>query len=185
MLQNICKRSFLLNVPKRNIKFFGTLTTTNVKESNINFNNDQYNTAENEELTHEHFDEFTREFMRNRIEMTPFQKLLLSAGSSIAALWDPRRFVFTCAHGRKKEYTFLLFLLNRHDMIACLGETTGEQALQNILHKMKATEEGQRILQHKPRINTRSVDIERLRKLPENTFGRAYISFLDFNVRKR
>lgn len=67
-------------------------------------------------------------------------------------------------------------------MIACLGETTGVQALENILQQMKSCEEGQRILQHKPRINTRTVDIERLRQLPENTFGRAYVKFLDDNV---
>lgn len=68
-------------------------------------------------------------------------------------------------------------------MIACLGETTGEQALQNILHTMKSSEEGQRILQQKPRINTRTVDIKRLRQLPDSTFGRAYVKFLDDNVR--
>lgn len=38
-------------------------------------------------------DEFTKEFMRNRIKMTTFQKMLLSAGSSISALWDPRRYI--------------------------------------------------------------------------------------------
>lgn len=38
-----------------------------------------------------HLDEFTKEFLKNRIEMSPFQKILLGAGSSIAALIDPRR----------------------------------------------------------------------------------------------
>ncbi|XP_036336364.1 ubiquinone biosynthesis protein COQ4 homolog, mitochondrial [Rhagoletis pomonella] len=104
-------------------------------------------------------DEFTKEFLQNRIEMSPFQKLLLGVGSSIAALVDPRR----------------------HDMIAALGETTGEAALQNILQTMQATAEGKRLLEHKPRINTRTVDIERLRTLPENTLGRAYVRFLDDN----
>lgn len=69
-------------------------------------------------------------------------------------------------------------------MIAALGETTGERALQNILLTMKSSEEGQRILSHKPRINTRTINIERLRQLPDNTFGRAYVKFLDDNVRK-
>lgn len=67
-------------------------------------------------------------------------------------------------------------------MIACLGETTGEHALQQILHTMRASDEGQRILQQKPRINTRTVDLEKLRQLPANTFGRAYVQFLDDNV---
>ncbi|XP_053956643.1 ubiquinone biosynthesis protein COQ4 homolog, mitochondrial [Anastrepha ludens] len=104
-------------------------------------------------------DEFTKEFLQNRIEMSPFQKVFLSVGSSIAALVDPRR----------------------NDMIAALGETTGEAALLNILQSMQATAEGKRILQQKPRINTRTVDIERLRSLPDNTFGRAYAKFLDDN----
>lgn len=68
-------------------------------------------------------------------------------------------------------------------MIACLGETTGERALKNILQTMKCTDEGMRILQQKPRINSQTVDIESLRHLPANTFGRAYSKFLDDNVR--
>ncbi|KAL9911188.1 ubiquinone biosynthesis protein COQ4 homolog, mitochondrial-like isoform 2-T3 [Glossina fuscipes fuscipes] len=104
-------------------------------------------------------DEFTKEFVRNRIKMTTFQKMLLSAGSSISALWDPRR----------------------HDMIACLGETTGENALIQISQKMKADEEGRRIIKRKPRINTRTVNIAELRKLPENSFGYVYVKFLDDN----
>lgn len=67
-------------------------------------------------------------------------------------------------------------------MIACLGETTGELALQNILQTMRSTKEGQRILAQKPRINTKTVDINKLRKLPDNTFGRAYVKFLQDNV---
>uniref|UniRef100_A0A0A1XAG6 Ubiquinone biosynthesis protein COQ4 homolog, mitochondrial n=1 Tax=Zeugodacus cucurbitae TaxID=28588 RepID=A0A0A1XAG6_ZEUCU len=104
-------------------------------------------------------DEFTKEFLQNRIEMSPFQKILLGAGSSIAALIDPRR----------------------HDMIAALGETTGEAALRNILQTMSATAEGQRILKQKPRINTHTVDMDHLRSLGENTLGRVYVKFLDDN----
>lgn len=36
-------------------------------------------------------DEFTKEFLRNRIEVSDIQRLILSAGSSVAALVDPRR----------------------------------------------------------------------------------------------
>lgn len=35
--------------------------------------------------------EFTAEFEKNRIEATPFQRFVLGAGSSIAALVDPHR----------------------------------------------------------------------------------------------
>lgn len=64
-------------------------------------------------------------------------------------------------------------------MIACLGETTGVPALQNIHHQMQSSEEGRQILADKPRINTRTIDMESLRKLPENTLGLHYVSFLE------
>ena len=67
-------------------------------------------------------------------------------------------------------------------MIAALGETTGVNALQKQLQLMIATEEGQMILSDKPRINTLNVDLHNLRKMSENTFGYAYVKFLDDNV---
>ncbi|XP_050072781.1 uncharacterized protein LOC126560874 [Anopheles maculipalpis] len=104
-------------------------------------------------------DEFTKEFHRNRIEVSDIQRLILSAGSSLAALIDPRR----------------------HDMIACLGETTGREALEKMLYYMRLSEEGQQILSEKPRINTRTVDMEALKTLPENTFGYTYVKFMEDN----
>ncbi|KAM8709095.1 hypothetical protein ACLKA7_015981 [Drosophila subpalustris] len=107
----------------------------------------------------EEMDAFEREYMKQRIQISPFQKLLLGAGSSIAALLDPRR----------------------HDMIACLGETTGENALWNILDTMQSSEEGRRILAEKPRINTQTIDFNRLETLPPDTFGATYAKFLKDN----
>ncbi|XP_016966568.2 ubiquinone biosynthesis protein COQ4 homolog, mitochondrial isoform X1 [Drosophila biarmipes] len=104
-------------------------------------------------------DAFERQYLRERIEISPFQRLILGAGSSIAALINPRR----------------------HDMIACLGETTGEGALLNILDTMQASEEGQRIMAEKPRIHTSTVDFKYLEKLPPDTFGAAYVKFLKDN----
>lgn len=68
-------------------------------------------------------------------------------------------------------------------MIACLGETTGVPALQNILNQMQRCEEGTNILKDKPRINSTTIDLDALGKLPENTFGFHYKKFLDDNVR--
>ncbi|XP_030385167.1 ubiquinone biosynthesis protein COQ4 homolog, mitochondrial [Scaptodrosophila lebanonensis] len=104
-------------------------------------------------------DAFEREFLEQRIEITGFQKLLLGAGSSLAAILDPRR----------------------HDMIACLGETTGEDALWDILKTVQQSEEGQRIMAEKPRINTSTIDFKCLEALPENTFGATYAKFLKDN----
>jgi len=36
-------------------------------------------------------DAFERQYLKDRIEISPFQRLILGAGSSIAALLDPRR----------------------------------------------------------------------------------------------
>ncbi|EDV97003.1 ubiquinone biosynthesis protein COQ4 homolog, mitochondrial [Drosophila grimshawi] len=104
-------------------------------------------------------DAFEREYLKQRIQITPFQRLLLGAGSSLASLLDP----------------------HRHDMIACLGETTGENALWNILDTMQASEEGRRILVEKPRINTRTIDLKRLEAMPPDTFGATYAKFLKDN----
>lgn len=70
-------------------------------------------------------------------------------------------------------------------MIACLGETTGEGALENILDTMQATEEGQRIMAEKPRIHTSTIDFKHLESLPADSFGAAYVKFLKDNVSNR
>lgn len=67
-------------------------------------------------------------------------------------------------------------------MIACLGETTGIQTLQNILNVMKNSTEGSQILSDRPRINSNAIDLDALGKLPTDTFGYAYKKFLDDNV---
>lgn len=67
-------------------------------------------------------------------------------------------------------------------MIACLGETTGSDALYGILNQMKNCDEGLRILNDKPRINSKDIDLESLGKMPEDTFGFHYKQFLDDNV---
>lgn len=67
-------------------------------------------------------------------------------------------------------------------MIACLGETTGINALQNILNVMKTTGEGSHILIERPRINSQIIDLNALGQLPSDTFGYAYKMFLDNNV---
>lgn len=67
-------------------------------------------------------------------------------------------------------------------MIACLGETTGVDTLKNLLQLMKSTPEGLQILTDRPRINSKTVDLDALERLPPNTFGYAYKHFLRDNV---
>ncbi|KAM3911491.1 ubiquinone biosynthesis protein COQ4 homolog, mitochondrial [Leptodactylus fuscus] len=95
----------------------------------------------------------------HHIPTNTLQKLLLSAGSAFMSLYDPYR----------------------HDMIAVLGETTGTLALQNLREKMSKDPEGKHILQERPRIRMSNLDIERFRELPDGTFGREYVRFLDVN----
>lgn len=47
---------------------------------------------------------------------------------------------------------------------------------------MEACEEGQRILRERPRINSKTVDLEKLKAYPEGTFGKMYSNFLIVNV---
>lgn len=87
--------------------------------------------------------------------------MLLTAGSAVISLANPFR----------------------GDMIACLGETTGTNALVHCRQQMESTVEGQRILAEKPRVNTSTVDLSRLKDLPPGTVGKTYRDFLENNVR--
>lgn len=68
----------------------------------------------------------------------------------------------------------------RHDLIASLGEATAKPYFVSRLRKaMLANPTGRRILKDKPRITSQSMRLEELRKLPDNTVGRAYAAWLD------
>jgi len=75
----------------------------------------------------------------------------------------------------------VLFLLTlSKDMIAALGETTASNGLLNQLREqMLSSPEGRRILKERPRINTDTIDLEKLALLPEDTFGRTYVTWLE------
>ncbi|NP_001077141.1 ubiquinone biosynthesis protein COQ4 homolog, mitochondrial isoform 3 [Bos taurus] len=94
------------------------------------------------------------------IPTSVLQKVLLAAGSAGMALYDPYR----------------------HDMVAVLGETTGRRTLKVLRDQMKRDPEGAQILQERPRISLSTLDMGKLRSLPEGSFGCAYLHFLDVNV---
>jgi len=64
-------------------------------------------------------------------------------------------------------------------MVAAFGELTAGPVLPRLRDKMLASEEGRAILRDRPRINTQTVDMTALSNLPEGTFGRAYIAWLE------
>ncbi|XP_049887209.1 ubiquinone biosynthesis protein COQ4 homolog, mitochondrial [Pectinophora gossypiella] len=102
---------------------------------------------------------FVEEMQNNFIPTNLFQKTLLSCGSAAVALLNP----------------------HRGDMIACLGEVTGNDALKYMRSKIIETQEGKEILQNMPRINSKTVSFQKLSELPENTLGRVYADFMRDN----
>lgn len=101
-------------------------------------------------------DTFDYEFKSHHIPINSFQRLLLTVGSATVSLMNPYR----------------------ADMIACLGETSGGQALRFILRKMEESKEGTEILYDRPRINTNTIDLNYLKNLPNGTLGKTYSNFL-------
>lgn len=93
------------------------------------------------------------------IPLSNLQKALLAVGSSLTAIADP----------------------HRHDMVADFGETTGHQALKWIHSKMLEDEEGRKVLEERPRLRSDKIDYERLRTLPDNSFGYHYSRFYSDN----
>ncbi|KAK7031157.1 Ubiquinone biosynthesis protein [Paramarasmius palmivorus] len=91
------------------------------------------------------------------IPLNWFENAFLAVGSGLMALADPKR----------------------GDMVAALGETTAGPALPRLRDIMLKSPEGRQILKDRPRINTDTVDMAALAKLPEGTFGRSYITWLE------
>ncbi|KAL6066748.1 Ubiquinone biosynthesis protein [Balamuthia mandrillaris] len=92
----------------------------------------------------------------NHVQLSPFQKALMTFGSAFMALARPERM----------------------DMVAALGETTGDYALGQMLQAMRKDPEGQEILLERPRVRENSVDLEMLSKLPAGSFGKEYVEWL-------
>ncbi len=65
------------------------------------------------------------------------------------------------------------------DMVAMLGETTGPYFLSLLRDRMLQDPSGRRILRQQPVVNSLAIDLDNLRKFPEETFGKAYVNFLD------
>ena len=66
------------------------------------------------------------------------------------------------------------------DMIAALGEATATPFFINRLRDIMLSDStGRRILRDRPRITSTTLNVEKLRKLPENTLGREYARWLE------
>ncbi|XP_076613801.1 ubiquinone biosynthesis protein COQ4 homolog, mitochondrial isoform X3 [Chaetodon auriga] len=66
-------------------------------------------------------------------------------------------------------------------MVAVLGETTGHLALINLRNRMRNDPEGLAILTERPRIRLSTLDLDKMASLPDGSFGREYLRFLEDN----
>ncbi|KAA0165304.1 hypothetical protein FNF31_01957 [Cafeteria roenbergensis] len=90
------------------------------------------------------------------VRLSPVERVALTVGSALTALGDPER----------------------GDMVAMLGETTGESALRAMASRMRADPDGKVLLEERPRIRDGDVASWNLASLPEASLGRAYGDFM-------
>jgi ubiquinone biosynthesis protein COQ4 len=92
------------------------------------------------------------------VPLTLIERSALAVGSAVTSLLNPRR----------------------ADMIAALGEVTAQPYfITKLRDRMLASSSGRRILRDRPRITSKTMSLENLRQLPENSVGRTYAAWLD------
>jgi ubiquinone biosynthesis protein COQ4 len=64
-------------------------------------------------------------------------------------------------------------------MVAALGETTAGPALPRLRDVMLESAEGRQVLKDRPRVNSNTVDMNKLAQYPEGSFGLAYVTWLE------
>lgn len=64
-------------------------------------------------------------------------------------------------------------------MVAALGDLTSGPVLPRLRDAMLESAEGRQILKERPRVNSETVDMNKLAMLPEGTFGNAYVTWLE------
>ena len=64
-------------------------------------------------------------------------------------------------------------------MVAALGETTAGPSLPRMRDTMLESREGRKILKDKPRVNSKTIDMNELAQYPRGTFGQAYVTWLE------
>ncbi|EWZ83775.1 ubiquinone biosynthesis protein coq-4, mitochondrial [Fusarium oxysporum f. sp. radicis-lycopersici 26381] len=92
------------------------------------------------------------------VPLTRVERAGLAIGASVMSFFDPYR----------------------HDLIAATGEATATPYfIYRLRDAMLADPTGRRILRVRPRISSKTLSLEALRALPENSVGRAYVGWLD------
>lgn len=92
------------------------------------------------------------------VPLTSIERIALAVGSAFGSLRDP----------------------HRGDLIAALGEATAKPYfITRLRNAMLMDPTGRRILKDRPRMTSQSLNLEKLRQLPEGSVGRAYVGWLD------
>ena len=65
------------------------------------------------------------------------------------------------------------------DLVAALGEVIAGPFIEYLRDTMLLNETGRRILRDWPRITSKTMPVEELRRLPENTVGQTYAKWLE------
>ncbi|KAH6874914.1 ubiquinone biosynthesis protein coq-4 [Thelonectria olida] len=92
------------------------------------------------------------------VPLTKVERVGLAVGASLWSFFDPYR----------------------HDLIAATGEATATPYfIYRLRDSMLADPTGRRILRQRPRISSKTLNLDELRKMPENSVGRAYVGWLD------
>jgi ubiquinone biosynthesis protein COQ4 len=109
------------------------------------------------------------------IPLNWFENAFLAVGSAVMSLVDPRR--------GGEVYILLpqFSQINRSeiDMIAALGETTAGSSLSCLRDLMLESSEGRGVLRDRPRVNSSTIDMNKLAQYPDGSFGRAYVTWLE------
>lgn len=114
---------------------------------------------------------------KGHIPLNGFERCALAAGSAITSLVNPRRggrsiLLFEVC-SMYIDYVYV-------DLIAALGETTATPYfIYRLRDVMLSSSSGRRILRDRPRITSQTMSLEKLRRFPDNSVGRAYASWLD------
>jgi ubiquinone biosynthesis protein COQ4 len=92
------------------------------------------------------------------IPLTVPERVALGVGSALICFFNPRR----------------------ADLIAACGEATAvPYFIYRLRDAMLADPTGRRILKERPRITSKSLDLEKLRNMKDGTVGREYVRWLD------
>ena len=75
----------------------------------------------------------------------------------------------------------LLLNPSRADLLTILTQTSSYPNIESLVEQMRSTDEGRRLLVARPSLNSQTINIEELSKLPDGTFGREWVRWLHAN----